>query len=166
MLGDTAGLAAGHIGGAQRIQQAGLAVIDMAHDGDHRGARLQVGVGVDRTFQAAFHIAFGHALGAVAEFLDHQFGGIGVDQLARRGHDAELHQRLDHVRRACRHTVGEFLNGDGVWQDNVAHNLDLIGAQPLQFRLTALTFALAAHRSQAAAAFVLTLDRRLHVDLA
>ena len=114
MLGDAAGLAAGHIGGAQRIQQAGLAVIDMTHDGDHRGARLQVGVGIDRAFQAAFHIALGHPLGAVAEFLDHQFGGVGVDQLARRGHDAELHQRLDHVRRAGRHTVGEFLNGDGV----------------------------------------------------
>ena len=32
MLGDAAGLAGRHVGGAQRVQQRGLAVVDMAHD--------------------------------------------------------------------------------------------------------------------------------------
>ena len=40
MLRDAAGLAAGDIGLAQRVEQRGLAVIDMAHDGDDRRARL------------------------------------------------------------------------------------------------------------------------------
>ena len=39
MLGDAAGLAGRHIGGAQRVEQRGLAVIDMAHDGDDRRPR-------------------------------------------------------------------------------------------------------------------------------
>ena len=33
MLGDAAGLAGDHIGMAQRIEQRGLAVVDMAHHG-------------------------------------------------------------------------------------------------------------------------------------
>ena len=41
MLGDAAGLLAHHIGRADGVEQRGLAVIDMAHDGDHRRARLR-----------------------------------------------------------------------------------------------------------------------------
>jgi len=35
MLGDAARLVRRHVGGAQRVEQRGLAVVDMAHDGDH-----------------------------------------------------------------------------------------------------------------------------------
>ena len=38
MLGDAAGFAGHHIGLAQGVEQRGLAVIDMAHHRDHRGA--------------------------------------------------------------------------------------------------------------------------------
>ncbi len=41
MLRDAAGLAGGHVGLAQRVEQRGLAVVDMAHDGDDRRPRLQ-----------------------------------------------------------------------------------------------------------------------------
>ena len=46
------------------------------------------------------------------------------------------------------HAVGEFLHGDAVGQNDVAHDFHLIGAQPLQFGLAALALALAAHRGQ------------------
>ena len=46
MLGDAARLAAHHVGAAQRVEQAGLAVIDMAHDRDDRRARAQRFLGV------------------------------------------------------------------------------------------------------------------------
>ena len=39
VLRDSAGFAPGHVGGADRVEQAGLAVIDVAHDGDHRRTR-------------------------------------------------------------------------------------------------------------------------------
>ena len=42
MLGDAAGLLAHHVGRADGVEQRGLAVIDMAHDGDDRRARLEV----------------------------------------------------------------------------------------------------------------------------
>ena len=41
MLRDAAGFAARDIGLAQRVEQRGLAVVDMAHDGDDRRARLE-----------------------------------------------------------------------------------------------------------------------------
>ena len=53
MLGDPAGLAGDDVGAADRVEQAGLAVIDMAHDRHHRRTRLQglggidVGAGLD-----------------------------------------------------------------------------------------------------------------------
>jgi len=47
MLGDATGLAGRDIGAAQRVEQARLAVIDMAHDRDDRGTRQQRFIGVD-----------------------------------------------------------------------------------------------------------------------
>ena len=46
VLGDAAVFAGGHVGGAQGVQQAGLAVVDVAHDRHHRRARQQVVVDV------------------------------------------------------------------------------------------------------------------------
>ena len=43
VLGDAAGFARYHVGVAQRIEQRGLAVIDVAHHGDDRRARFGVG---------------------------------------------------------------------------------------------------------------------------
>ncbi len=40
VLGDAAGLALGHVGGADRVEQLGLAVVDVTHDGDDRRPRL------------------------------------------------------------------------------------------------------------------------------
>ncbi len=37
VLGDAAGLAGHHVGLADGVEQAGLAVVDVTHDGDHRG---------------------------------------------------------------------------------------------------------------------------------
>ena len=46
VLRDAAGLARGHVGLADRVQQRRLAVVDVTHDRDHRRARLEVLVGV------------------------------------------------------------------------------------------------------------------------
>ena len=80
MLRDAAGLAAGDVGLAQRVEQRGLAVVDMAHDRDDRGARLQhVGL-VGLAAQADLDIGLGDAAHAVAELGDDQLGGVGVDR--------------------------------------------------------------------------------------
>ena len=44
VLGDAAGLAGDHIGLADGVEQRRLAVVDVAHDGDHRRTRLEFGL--------------------------------------------------------------------------------------------------------------------------
>ena len=95
-------------------------MIDMAHDGDHRRARLKIGVLVLGAHQAFQHIAFRHALDDMAVFGGHQFGGVGVDHVIGRRHHAVLHQHLDDIDRAARHAVGEIGNRDGFGNNDVA----------------------------------------------
>jgi hypothetical protein len=61
-------------------------------------------------------VGVGHALHLVAEFLDDQFGGVGVDGLVLGDHHAVLHQRLDHVGHTLGHAVGKFGHDDGFGQ--------------------------------------------------
>jgi hypothetical protein len=56
------GLAGGDIGLAQRVEQRGLAVVDMAHDGDDGRARLQVRIHVGRALDAELDIALADPL--------------------------------------------------------------------------------------------------------
>ena len=61
MLGDAAGFAGDHIGWAQRVEQRGLAVVDVAHDGHDRRARHECREIVDGVEQAFFDVGLGDA---------------------------------------------------------------------------------------------------------
>src|SRR5262245_16528076 len=123
VLGDATGLARGHIRLPDRIEQRGLAVVDVAHDGDHRrpGLLFLIGIGLaDETF---LDVRLRHALGRVPEFLHDQLSRIGVDHIIDLMHGALRHQQLDHVDRSLGHTVGKLLNGDDLGNDHLAHDL-------------------------------------------
>ena len=68
MLGDAAGFVGRDVGLAQGVEQRGLAVVDMAHDGDDRrratsGCSAIVGL----AFEADLDVGLGDAAHAVAE---------------------------------------------------------------------------------------------------
>ncbi len=128
MLGDAARFARHDVGQAQSVQKRGLAVIDMAHDGDHRGTRNKILLLVFAALKADFDVSFGDALDLVAEFLNDQLGRVGVDALGDGGHDAKFHQRFDDIGAAFRHTVGQFLHRDGFRHDDFAHHFFGLGA--------------------------------------
>ena len=158
MLGDAAGLAGRDIGFAQRVEQRGLAVVDMAHHGDHRRARLQRLFAVLLAAQADLDIRLGDPAQAVAELGDDELGGVGVDDLVDRRHDPVAHQRLDHVDPALGHAVRQFLNRDRLGDDHLAHHLDrllLALVQPL-----ALALSRPAHRGEAAHALAFVAGKR------
>jgi hypothetical protein len=48
---------------------------------------------------------------------------IGVDHIGDLDHLALLHQEADNIYRALGHTVGEFLNGNGLWNNDFAGDL-------------------------------------------
>ena len=124
MLGDAAGLAGDDVGAADRVEQAGLAVIDMAHDRDHRRARLQRPFGIDIGLGLDVDVGFADALDVVAELGDQQLGRVLVDHLVDGDRHAHLEQRLDQVGGALGHAVGELADGDRFGHDDVA---DLLG---------------------------------------
>src|SRR5690242_9034381 len=118
----------------------------MAHDGDDRGTRLEHLFFISFATQPDLDIGFGDAVGAVPELADDELGGIGVDDLVYRRHDAHAHQRLDNVGAALSHAVRQFLDRDRLRDRNVAHDLErllLMHAHPL-------ALAGAAHRGEAA----------------
>ena len=84
VLGDAAGFAGDDVGRADRVEQRGLAVVDVAHDGDHRRARLDLRRIVGDVEQAFLDVGFGDAAHGVAHFLGDELGGVGVDHVVDR----------------------------------------------------------------------------------
>ncbi len=103
-----------HVGVAQRVQELGLAVVDVTHHGDDRRAHLQVAlvalVGaeleVEGLQQLAVLVLGRDDLDDVVELLAEQLEGRVVDRLGRGDHLAEveqhLHQRGRRRRRSSR----------------------------------------------------------------
>ena len=121
VLGDAAGLALGDLGLADRVEQRGLAVVNVAHNDNDRIARLEVLLAVlalvkqlllDGDMDFLFDLA--------AHLLRDDRGGVEVDDLGNRRHDAQLDQALDDVRRSALHAAGQLADRDLVRD----HNLD------------------------------------------
>jgi hypothetical protein len=100
------------------------------------------------------HVGLGDALHAVAEFLDDECRGFGIDRLVLRRHDAVLEQRLDHGRDALGHAVGELLHRDRVGDLDVAHDLLALAGMRGHLALLALLPALERGERSLAAALV------------
>ena len=105
MLGDAAGFAGHDIGVADGVEQRGLAVVDVAHDGDDRRPRLQILGPVRHVEHAFLDVGLGDAADRVAEFGGDQLGRVGVDHVAGLHDLALLHEELDDVDRAFRHAA-------------------------------------------------------------
>src|ERR1700722_14789580 len=125
MLGDAAGFAGNHVGMAQRVEQRGLAVVDVTHHGHDRRARLGVGGILNGVEQAFLDVGSRHALDRVTQFLGDELRGVGVDHVRDLVHRALLHQQPDDVDGALRHAVGEFLNVDRFRDHDLANQLFL-----------------------------------------
>jgi hypothetical protein len=110
VLRDAAGFALGDLGFANRVKQRRLAVIDVTHDRDDRGASAHVfrtrfvALGGDEFFLEAPHLNLG------AELARDVFRRFDVDR-AVDGHHHALHQQLgEHVLDADIELVGEILH--------------------------------------------------------
>ena len=113
MLGDAAGLAGRHVGVTDIVQQTGLAVVDMTHDHHNGSAGHQILflilMVVDQLLLDGDHDLLLHL---AAHFLGNDGGGVEVDHLAERGHDAVLHQALDHLCAGLLHAAGQLAHAD------------------------------------------------------
>ncbi len=115
VLGDAAGLAGHHVGVPDRVEQLGLAVVDVTHHRDHRRPGHQVGVfalvlaelDVERLEQLAVLFLGRDDLDGVVQLGAEQLQGLVVDRLGRGHHLAQVQQHLDQRRRVGADLVGE-----------------------------------------------------------
>ena len=111
VLRDAAGLAGRHGGVADGVQQAGLAVVDVAHDGDHGRARLEVLGVVDRLLlELGLFVRGVRDLHLAAEVGGQHLDGLVAQRLRDRDHLAVAHEGLDDVGRGDAEQLGDVLD--------------------------------------------------------
>src|SRR5699024_8505471 len=109
------GFALAHVRLADRVQQAGLTVVDVVHDGDHRRTLLEVllatlvlAVGqVEALEQLAVLVLGADDLDDVVHLRAEQLEGLVGHRSGGRDHLAQVEQRLDQCGRVGVDLVGE-----------------------------------------------------------
>ncbi len=143
VLRNTARFARRHLGATDVVEQRGLAVIDVTHDGDHRRTRLEFMRGIGR-LQLVFDRALLMQHGRVAEFFDHEHRGVLVDRLVDGGHHAHVHHDLDDFVGLHRHALRQFGDRDGLTDQHIAldrssRTLEAVRARDVDLRRTTRT---------------------------
>jgi len=118
VLRDAARLAGGDLGAPDEVEQRGLAVVDVAHDGHDRRTRQFLGLGL--ALQVLFQFIGLEQDCSVSHFGDHELRGLLVDGLVDGRHYAEVHQGLDDVRCLDRHLLRDFADGDRLADGDLA----------------------------------------------
>ena len=114
MLRDAAGLGGGDVGLTNRVEQGGLTMVNVSHDGDDRCSRLEIFLFILKELQTFFFLFF-FDLGnddADAQIVRQNHNGILVDTLVDIGHDTHLHQRHDDLGCGYPDLFTEAGNGD------------------------------------------------------
>src|SRR6185437_7159392 len=174
-LGDAARLFRDDVGVPDRVEELGLAVVDVAHDGDHRRPRDQVlfaalvltEVDVERLEQLAVLLLGGDDLDVVVDLGPEQLQRLVVYRLSRGDHLAQVEQHLDQAGRVRADLVSEVAQaGAAAEPDRLAlatrnlhaadrrglHVVELLPALPLRLAGTARLAARAPERAGGTAA--------------
>ena len=126
VLGDAAGLAGHDVGVADLVEQRGLAVVDVTHDGDDRSARdlqrlVVVVAVVEHRLQLELFLLTGLDQQQVGADLEREQLHLLVGQRHRGGdHLAVLQQEADDVGRGAVQLRSELLRRDAALDDDGA----------------------------------------------
>ena len=166
MLGDAAGLGLEDVGLADRVEQPGLAVVDVTHDGDDRRPGDEIGLvalvvaegEVEVLEQLAVLVLGADDLDRVVQLGAEQLQRLFVDRLRRGDHLAEVEHHRDERGRVGVDALGEVRQRRAAGQPQhlavAARNLHAAQRRRrhvVEF-LTPLLLALAAARRTAALA--------------
>ena len=96
VLRDASGLAGNDIGLAHIVQQRGLTVIHVSHDGDDRRTRDKFALVILLLVDCLLHFG-ADIFRSVSELISHQIDGLGVQTLVDTYHDTDRHERSDEL---------------------------------------------------------------------
>src|ERR1019366_8444810 len=112
VLGNAAGFTARHVGFADGVQQRSLAVVHVAHDGDHGRPFFEI-LGIFGLFHRLHGLLFvSDGGGGGAEFAGHLGGQLGIQRLVDGGEDAAVQQLLDDQVGLDVELFGKLFYGD------------------------------------------------------
>ena len=111
VLGDAAGLACGHLGLADRVEERGLAVVDVAHDRDHRRADDEILLGVVEGGLVVDLLAGVDDLDLLVELAGERGDRLVRERLGQGRHLALLHQLLDDLGARDAEALGDLAHG-------------------------------------------------------
>ena len=115
VLGDAAGLARGDVGVADGVEQRGLAVVDVAHDGDHRRARQRDPPACPSTVGEDVGLLEGDVLDLEPELAGEERRGVVVDAVVEVMPVMPMLQSfLSTSVRLDAHLLGDLADGDGL----------------------------------------------------
>ena len=125
VLRNSARFARRYVRFANRIEQARLAVIDVAHHRDHRRPRLQIFLGLFlRNLENHFLFEGNHAHDAIECFRDLRRRG-NIKRLVDARENTAIHQRLQQILRANVELFREFANRDAFGDLHIARRARL-----------------------------------------
>ena len=113
VLRDSARFAGRNFGFADRVEQAGFAVVHVAHHGDHRSARQQISGALFLDFFFLHHLLFegDHLHDSVESFGEACCGG-NVERLVDAGENAAVEQGFQQILGANIQLFGQFADRD------------------------------------------------------
>ena len=109
VLGDAAGLTCDDVGLADVVQQGGLAVVHMTHDGDD-GRTLDQVCGIVHLLLYLVLCVGCDELDLIAELLGHEHQGVGVQALVDGYHQTQVHAGLDDLGDGEIHHDGQLVD--------------------------------------------------------
>ena len=112
VLGDAAGLAAPNVGVADGVEQAGLAVVDVAHDGDHGRTGLEV-LGIVVEAEGVLLLG-GNDANLAAHVVGDELDQVIAHGLRHGKRGAQQEQALDDVVSGNVEGLGELGHGDAL----------------------------------------------------
>ena len=113
VLGNSARFAGGDLGFADRVEERGLTVVDVPHDGHDRRPRLKLFL---RQINRGDEVRFleNLLLDLVAELVGDERSGVVIDRLIDRGRHAHSHELRHQRARFDTHFAPEIADGNRI----------------------------------------------------
>ncbi|KAF1003226.1 MAG: hypothetical protein GAK36_00288 [Pseudomonas sp.] len=144
VLGNAAGFACSYLGTTDVVEQRGLTVVNVAHDGHNRRTGNRFTFKLQGLGQGVFQGGVADQGHFVAQLFGNQLGSFLIQYLVDGGRGAQLEHELDDFSGLDRHLLGKVAHSDGLADLHFTHHragraLETVGVAFFQLGLATTT---------------------------